>query len=434
MLAQWIIEKKRDGKPLSAEEIRFFVRGYTSGTIPDYQMSAFAMAVFFRGMTFKELTILTDSMMRSGRILDLSSIKQPKVDKHSTGGVGDKVSIVLAPLAACCGITVPMISGRGLGITGGTLDKLESIPGYRTTLSTAGFIHVLKQCGCSMIGQTPELAPADRKLYALRDVTGTVPSIPLISSSIMSKKLAEGADALVMDVKWGKGAFMKQRRTARKLARTIVDIGRRMNRKMAAVITDMNQPIGRSAGNAVEIIECVETLKGQGPEDLIALTLELGARMLVLARIAGNIPEAKNILRLKLSSGQAFSKFKEMVRLHGGRTDVLDNTSRLPSASIHTPYPARQSGYVAMADAELIGKACVILGAGRRTVKDTIDHAAGMTGIVKIGENIAKGQPLAILHGNDRKKVTEACDILEKAFALSTRRISAPRLITDVIK
>jgi len=433
MLAQWIIENKRDGKPLSAEEIRFFIKGYTSGAIPDYQMAAFAMAVFFRGMTFKETTILTDAMMRSGQVMDLSSVKLPKVDKHSTGGVGDKTSIILAPLVACCGIAVPMISGRGLGITGGTLDKLESIPGYRTAISSADFARILRKCGCSMIGQTAELAPADRKLYSLRDVTGTVPSIPLIASSIMSKKLAEGADALVMDVKWGKGAFMKQRQTAMELASTIVNIGRRMNRKMAAVITDMNQPIGRSAGNAVEIIECLETLKGQGPEDLVELTLELGSRMLVMGKVSGNTRQAKEILRKKLSSGEAFEKFKEMVHLHGGRTDVLDNPSKLPTARLRVPYHAAKSGYITTADAELIGRACVVLGAGRKTIKDSIDHSAGITSIVKIGEKVVKGQPLLVLHANYRRRITEAQNILKESFLFSSKRISPPRLITGII-
>lgn len=434
MLAQWIIEKKRNGQPLSPEEIRFFIRGYTRGEIPDYQMSALAMAIYFQGMTFPEVTALTESMMSSGKIINLSSIQKPKVDKHSTGGIGDKVSLILAPLVASCGIAVPMMSGRGLGITGGTLDKLESIPGYRVSLPPAEFITVLKKCGCSMIGQTPELVPADRKLYALRDVTATVPSIPLIAASIMSKKLAEGADSLVLDVKWGKGAFMKTRRDAETLARTMVEIGRRMKKGMVAVLTDMNQPLGHAAGNAVEVIESIETLKGNGPYDLVELTLVLGTHMLILGKAAKNEKEAQKILRNKLSSGAAYNKFREMVKLQGGNIDYLDNTSKLHSAKYHVTCPAKTSGYVSTVDAELIGRACIVLGAGRRTVDDRIDHSAGITGIVKIGNRIHKGQSLLVIHSNDRKRLAEAKALLGKAIIIINKRIPSPRLITRVIK
>ncbi|MBA4387130.1 MAG: thymidine phosphorylase [Verrucomicrobia bacterium] len=433
MIPQWIIEKKRDGAQLSAEEIRDFINGYTRGEIPDYQMAALAMAVFFRGMTFDETAALTDAMMRSGRMVDTSSIRLPKVDKHSTGGIGDKVSLLLAPLVACCGVAVPMISGRGLGITGGTLDKLESIPGYRTGLNEAEFLAVLGKCGCSMIGQTPEIAPADRKLYALRDVTGTVPSIPLISASIMSKKLAEGADSLVLDVKWGKGAFMKTVDNARELARTLVEIGRRMNKGMGAVITDMNQPLGRTAGNAVEIAETVESLKGNGPKDLMEVTMELCAGMLLLARRADTRNEALLLLKRQLDTGAAFEKLKEMVELHGGSALALDDLSRLPAARIKEALVAEKSGYVAEADAEMIGRACVALGAGRKKVEDLVDHAVGLTGILKIGEQVKKGEPLLAIHANDSAKLQEARALLASAFKITFEHPSPVKLITETV-
>jgi len=287
MLPQWILEKKRDGSELSKEEIHFLIEGFTNGSIPDYQMAAFAMAVYFKGMTPRETAALTLEMMNSGDVIDPASLPGIKADKHSTGGIGDKISLILAPLAAACGLTVPMISGRGLGITGGTLNKLEAIPGYRTDLSKEDFFQTLEKVGCSIIGQTAQLAPADKKLYALRDVTGTVPSIPLITASIMSKKLAEGIDALVLDVKWGKGAFMKTQKQARELAQTMVDVGTQMNKKVRAIITDMNTPLGRTAGNALEVQECLEVLNGGGPDDLRELTIELTAHMLELS---GKVP------------------------------------------------------------------------------------------------------------------------------------------------
>ena len=288
MVPQWIIEKKRDGHALNEEEIRFFIDGYTRGDIPDYQMAAMAMAIFLRGMNAAETAVLTDAMMRSGDLIDTSSIAAPRVDKHSTGGIGDKISLVLAPLLACCGAAVPMISGRGLGITGGTLDKLASIPGYRTDLSEEEFVRVVRTCGCSITGQTARLVPADRKLYALRDVTATVPSIPLITASIMSKKLAEGIDHLVLDVKFGTGAFMRTRMDAHRLASSLVRVGREMGRKVTALLTDMNEPLGRTAGNALEVVESVECLYGRGPADVMDLTLALGAELLAMAGLAPN--------------------------------------------------------------------------------------------------------------------------------------------------
>jgi pyrimidine-nucleoside phosphorylase len=433
MVPQWIIEKKRDGKTLAEDEIRFFIDGYAAGKIPDYQMSALAMAIYFRGMSFDEVAVLTDAMMRSGDILDTSSIKLPKIDKHSTGGIGDKVSLVLAPLVACCDIAVPMISGRGLGITGGTLDKLESIPGYMTDLSTKQWLTILRKCGCSIIGQTARIAPADKKLYALRDVTATVPSIPLISASIMSKKLAEGLDSLVLDVKCGKGAFMKSLPDARKLARTMVEIGKRMGKGMKAVITDMNQPLGRTVGNAVEIVETIETLQGRGPKDLIDVTLELGAQMLILGKRAKNRQQALTILQRHIDSGAAFEKFKEMVRLHGGSVTAIDNPAKLRRARIQKEYPAKKGGYVVGVDADLIGRACIVLGAGRKTVEDRVDHAVGISGLVKIGERVEKGQPLAILHANDKRKLGEAVELLKGAFVISDEKRGGSELIMETI-
>jgi len=431
MVPQWLIEKKRDGHPLTEEEIRFLVDGYTRESIPDYQMAAFAMAVYFQGMAFDEVAVLTDAMMRSGSLVDTSAILRPKADKHSTGGIGDKVSLVLAPLVACCDVAVPMISGRGLGITGGTLDKLESIPGYRTDLSTAEFLDVVDKCGCSIVGQTAELAPADRKLYALRDVTGTVPSIPLISASIMSKKLAEGTEVLVLDVKWGRGAFMKTLEGARELARTMVEIGRRMDRRMAAVITDMNQPLGRSAGNAVEVIEAIETLQGGGPADLRTETMELASHMLLLAGRTKTREQALETLSRHLDSGAALERFKEMVRLHGGREAVVDDPSRLPSACHRLELEAPASGFVVGVDAEQVGKACLLLGAGRTKTTDSVDPAAGITRLVKVGECVDKGQPLVTLHANDEARLRQAQAQLEGAFDLASELTTELPLIVE---
>ena len=419
MLPQWIIEKKRDGAGLSEEEIRFFIDGYTRGDIPDYQMSALAMAIFFRGMEFDEVATLTDAMMRSGDEVDTSSIALPKADKHSTGGIGDKVSLILAPLVACCDVAVPMMSGRGLGITGGTLDKLEAIPGYRADLSQDEFLSVLQACGCAIIGQTASLAPADKKLYALRDVTGTVPSIPLISSSIMSKKLAEGTDALVLDVKWGHGAFMKTADQARELARTMVEIGVRMGKRMAALVTDMNEPLGRTAGNAVEVAESVATLRGDGPEDLTDLTIALGARMLLLSDRADDTASAEKVLRKHIASGAALERFRKMIELQGGDSRVADDPSLLTAARLSAPIPAPRAGYVADINADTIGRTCLVLGAGRCAVTDDVDHAVGITGMAKSGERVAKGDPLAILHANSKAQLDEAAAMVAGAFAVN---------------
>jgi pyrimidine-nucleoside phosphorylase len=431
MLPQWIIEKKRDGHALTDEEIRFFIGAYARGDLPDYQMAALAMAIFFRGMTPKETAVLTDAMMRSGTIVDTSTIKKPKVDKHSTGGIGDKVSLVLAPLVASCGLAVPMISGRGLGITGGTLDKLESIPGYRTNLSDAEFLAIVREAGCSIIGQTQQLAPADKKLYALRDVTGTVASIPLITASIMCKKLAEGIDALVLDVKCGKGAFMRTIKDARALARSMVRVGRAMGKGMAALITDMNQPLGRAAGNAVEVIESIETLQGRGPADLTELTLALAAEMLLLGKAAKSKALARKKAETALRDGSALRAFRRMVELHGGDVRVIDDPARLPRARFIEPLPAPTAGYILQADAERIGKACVVLGAGRTRTDEAVDFAVGVSAMRKIGETVRKGEPLLMIHANDERRLEEARALLKSAYRVGKTRPRPPRLILE---
>ena len=433
MLPQWVIEKKRDGGVLSEEEIRTFIDGYTRDDIPDYQMAAMAMAIFIRGMTPEETAVLTDAMMKSGDLVDTSSIKLPKVDKHSTGGIGDKVSLVLAPLVACCDVAVPMISGRGLGITGGTLDKLESIPGYRTDLSEKEFVKTVRTCGCAITGQTGRLAPADKKLYALRDVTGTVPSIPLITASIMSKKLAEGIDSLVLDVKSGKGAFMKTREQARALAESMVRVGTCMGKGMAALITDMEQPLGCTAGNALEVVESVETLQAKGPADLTEITILFGIRMLRLAGKTGDDSEARAILVKHLHSGAAFEKFKQMVKLQGGDPRSLDDFSRLPAAKLKEQVFCPRAGFVDEVHAEQVGKACVILGAGRTKTDDKVDSAVGVSGLIKEGEKVEKGQPLVTIHANDPAKLAEARAMIEKAFRIADWKPAQRPLVYETI-
>jgi pyrimidine-nucleoside phosphorylase len=433
MIPQWIIEKKRDGLALDPGELKFFIEGYTRDTIPDYQMAAMAMAIYFQGMTLDETATLTELMMNSGDLVDTSSIDLPKVDKHSTGGVGDKVSLLLAPLVACCGAAVPMISGRGLGITGGTLDKMEAIPGYRVGLSDREFIAVLQQCGCSMIGQTGQLAPADKKLYALRDVTATVPSIPLITASIMSKKLAEGIDGLVMDVKWGRGAFMKTYEDAQTLARTIVEVGTRMNKGMAALITDMNQPLGLTAGNSVEVIEAVAALKGEGAEDLMTVTLTLCAHMLRLVGVVDSQEAGLALLQRQIDSGAAFARFLKMVELHGGNPRALEDVGLLPTARMQEVYASPQSGYLTQVSAEQIGRAVVLLGGGRSKTDDAVDHAVGITDIVKIGQQVMSGDRLLTIHANDAAKLAEARKLLDQAFVFADEPPVCEPLIKEII-
>lgn len=434
MLPQWIIEKKRDRKALTEEEIRFFIDGYTKGTIPDYQMSALAMAIYFNGMDPAEVAVLVDAMMRSGDLVDTSSIPLPKADKHSTGGIGDKVSLVLAPLVACFDIAVPMISGRGLGITGGTLDKLESIPGYQAKISEAEFVEVIKQCGCSIIGQTDRLAPADKKLYALRDVTATVPSIPLITASIMCKKMAEGIDALVLDVKCGAGAFMKTLDDARTLAQSMIKVGKAMNKQVSAIITDMNQPLGRTAGNALEVLESIETLQGRGPEDLVDLTIALAAEMIGLTRAVDDPAALDRQLREKLNNGEALARFREMVRLQHGDVEVIDDPAKLPQASIVEDFAAARGGYVSAVNADAIGRACIVLGAGRKKTEDPVDFAVGISHLVKIGERVEAGDALLKIHANDAGQRDEAKKLLADAFRFSDAPVVPSSAIMETLR
>jgi len=434
MLPQWIIEKKRDGKELSEEEIRFFIKGYTEGSIPDYQMSALAMAIYFKSMNPAEVSVLVDAMMRSGDLVDTSSIPLPKADKHSTGGIGDKVSLVLAPLVACFDVAVPMISGRGLGITGGTLDKLESIPGYQAKISEKHFIDVIKQCGCSIIGQTDRLAPADKKLYALRDVTATVPSIPLITASIMCKKMAEGIDALVLDVKCGSGAFMKTIEDARALAISMINVGKAMNKKVSAIITDMNQPLGQTAGNALEVIESVETLRGRGPADLVDLTVLFAAEMISLVHPVKDMKALEADLRNKLNNGEALARFRDMVRLQHGDVKAIDDLSRLPKAKIVEQYSAPHAGYITEVNADAIGRACIVLGAGRKKTEDPVDFAVGISDLVKIGDKVTKGDPLLMIHANDKRKLVEAETLLAQAFRFSATPVSSSPAVLETLR
>ena len=433
MVPQWIIEKKRDGKALTEEEIRFFIDGYTDESIPDYQMAAMAMAIYLKGMSFEETAVLTDAMMNSGDLVDTSSILLPKVDKHSTGGVGDKVSLILAPLVASCGAAVPMISGRGLGITGGTLDKMESISGYRTGLSESEFVDVVQKCGCSIIGQTARIAPADKKLYALRDVTATVPSIPLIVASIMSKKLAEGIDALVLDVKWGQGAFMKTYDQAQQLAHNLVEVGHRMNKSMAALISDMNQPLGKTAGNALEVQESIECLRGNGPEDLMEVTMALSARMLVQAGICTDTIAGFELLQTKLDSGEALEIFGQMIELQGGDRRCIEDESVLPKAKILREFRATRGGYVSAVDANAVGRAALLLGAGRQKTTDQVDHSVGISDLVKVGDFVEKDQPLCVIHAQSEATCSESTVELKKAFTVAREAVLAPPIIRDTI-
>ena len=420
MVPQWIIEKKRDGGELSAEEIRDFIAGFTDGSIPDYQMAALAMAIYLRGMTPRETADLTLAMMHSGDVFDTSSVALPKSDKHSTGGIGDKVSLILAPLAACCGVAVPMVSGRGLGITGGTLDKLESIRGFNVRLPEAEFLAVLRRHGCAMIGQTDRLAPADRNLYALRDVTATVPSIPLITASIMCKKLAEGIDALVLDVKWGRGAFMQTLDQARALARSMVAVGKAMGKKVTALLTPMNQPLGRACGNALEVAESVDCLRGRGPADLMEVTLALTAEMLVLPGVEPDTASALRRLHAALDSGEAFRRFRDMTATQGGDVTMLDDPAKLPQASIQRPFPAPSSGFVTRADADALGRGILLLGGGRMKTTDTIEPSVGISALAKQGENVEKGAPLMIIHAADETRFNAAMDWFGKAFTIGS--------------
>ena len=414
-----VIRKKRDDGELSRDEIESLVNAYTRGDIPDYQVSAWLMAVVLRGMTRAETAALTDAMLRSGEVLDLSSIRARKVDKHSTGGVGDKTSLVLAPLAAAAGVVVPMISGRGLGHTGGTLDKLESIPGFNVNLPAAQFRRVLETCGCAMIGQTAEIAPADRKLYALRDVTGTVESPYLICASIMSKKLAEGIDALVLDVKTGSGAFMKSEKDAAFLAELMVETGERMGKQVVALITDMDQPLGCMIGNALEVVEVVEVLRGGGPEDLRQLCNELAGWMLHLGGVSDTVAEGKEQSEKLIDSGKALDKFRQMVELQGGEPRAIDDPKKLPQAQHSMILSSPKNGYLASLQCEQVGTACVILGGGRERKEDSVDPAVGIVLHKKVGDAVCAGEPLATIYYNTETRAARARQLLEESYQIA---------------
>jgi pyrimidine-nucleoside phosphorylase/thymidine phosphorylase len=430
-----LIRRKRDAAELTRDEISFFVNAYTRGEIPDYQVSAWLMAVVLRGMTRAETAALTDAMLRSGEVLDLSGMPAKKVDKHSTGGVGDKTSLVLAPLAAAAGVIVPMISGRGLGHTGGTLDKLEAIPGFNVNLSVDEFRRVLEGCGCAMIGQTAEIAPADRKLYALRDVTGTVESPYLICASIMSKKLAEGIDALVLDVKTGSGAFMKSETEAVFLAELMAETGERMGKDVVALITDMVQPLGFMIGNALEVVEVVEVLRGKGPEDLRQLCLELGAWMLHLGGVAATLAEGKTQSEDLITSGRALEKFRQMVELQGGDLRAIDDTNRLPQSRHTSVICSARDGYLNSLQCEKIGTACVVLGGGRERKEDSVDPAVGIVLQKQVGDAVAKDEPIATIHYNSETRAAQARQLLEESWKIADVPRSNKRpLIHQVIR
>ncbi len=428
-----LIQRKRDGEELSPEEIVYLVEGYTKGEIPDYQMSAFLMAVFFSGMTDREVTAMTECMIRSGSTVELSSVPGVKVDKHSTGGVGDKTSLIVAPLAAAAGVIVPMISGRALGHTGGTLDKLESIPGFRTGLTIEEFRGQLQRIGLCFIGQTPEVAPADGKLYALRDATATVESIPLIASSIMSKKLAMGIDALVLDVKVGCGAFMKRQVDARRLAQMMVSIGRRADKRVQALITDMNQPLGYAVGNAVEVMEVSQTLQNAGPADLTRLSLELAARMIYLAKITPTLDDARDLAQRKLLDGSGYRKLKEVIAAQGGNPLVLDKFELLPNASGVHEITSPRAGFVSAIDAEDVGRASAMLGAGRNTKEDQIDPAVGVILDVKVGDRVEAGSVLCRLYYTGVERLEEAAVVVEGAFRIASQPPEERELILEVV-
>ena len=428
-----IIGKKRDGRELSREEIAFVVHGATSETIPDYQLAAWLMTVMWRGMSGAELAALTDAMLHSGEVLDLSRMTGAKVDKHSTGGVGDKTSLVLAPLAAAGGLRVPMISGRGLGHTGGTLDKLEAIPGFNVNLTLAEFRSVLETCGCAVIGATPEIAPADKRLYALRDVTATVESPYLICASIMSKKLAEGIDALVLDVKTGDGAFMKRREDAEYLAELMVETGQRMGKKTVALITDMDQPLGRAIGNALEVRECIEMLNGRGPADLRELCVELAAWMFVLGGRAANVEDGRKTAEKLIVSGAAREKFREMIQLQGGDPCVVDEPRRLPGTSREEVVMAAQSGYVTGIRCEQIGVASMLLGGGRERKENAIDPAAGITLAKKVGDPVRAGEALFTAHHNHEARHAQAMQLLRESFEIGPERPAKKPLVRKII-
>jgi len=426
-----MIRSKRDGHRHSAEEIGQFIERFGAGAVADYQMSAWLMAVFLRGMTDAETVALTHAMLHSGKVLRLSSVTSSKVDKHSTGGVGDKISICLAPLVAACGVAVPMISGRGLGHTGGTLDKLEAIPGYRVQLTARRFERVVRDVGASMIGQSAELAPADRRIYALRDVTATVECIPLIVASILSKKLAEGIDGLVLDVKVGRGAFMKDLKSARALAQALVRVGSAAGKRVVALLTAMEEPIGRTIGNGLETREAIEILGNSGPTDTRELTLTLGAEMLLLGKAERSLPSARARLERALADGSALDRFMRMVKAHGGDVRVVEHPERLANAKAKLPVLARSSGYVSECDAYALGMSGIALGAGRTRADQAVDPSAGIELCVQRGERITRGQPLALIHARSRSLAESQAQHIERAFRIGPTKPRARRVVLE---
>lgn len=433
MHAYEIITKKRDGKTLSHEELEYFVAGLTSGAIPDYQVSAFAMAVYFKGMSTGELADFTMAMVNSGDKIDLSGISGIKVDKHSTGGVGDKTTILLAPWVAAANAPIAKMSGRGLGHTGGTVDKLESIPGFNPSMSIEAFINAVNSIGVAVTGQTGNLVPADKKLYAIRDVTGTVESIPLIASSVMSKKIAAGADAIVLDVKIGSGAFMKTLVEGQNLARAMVAIGSAVGRKTVAVLSNMDQPLGYAIGNSLEIIESIETLKGNGPKDVEGLAVSLGAQMLRLSGRAQSIEDGSELMYDALNSGKALEKLREMIIQQSGDPRVVDDYGLLPKAALCEDIIANESGYISAINAEEIGIAVKIIGAGRETKDDILDLSAGAVLKVKVGGRVNKGDKLAALYANDAKKLNEAKKRVLNAYTFSKNQPKTMPMVLDII-
>ena len=426
-----LIEKKRDGNELSKEEIEYIVTNYTNGKIPDYQVSALLMAIFYQDMTNEEITNLTLAIANSGDVIDLSSLEGIKVDKHSTGGVGDTTTLILAPLVASVGVTVAKMSGRGLGYTGGTLDKLEAIPGFQIELSDEAFVRIVNESKVAVIGQSGNLAPADKQLYALRDVTATVDSLPLIASSIMSKKIAAGADAIVLDVTTGDGAFMKNIEDARRLAKTMTSIGKLANRETVAVISDMSEPLGEAIGNSLEVVEAIETLQGNGPEDLVEMCYALGSQMVVLAGKAKTIDEARTLLQEALESGKALAKFKEMIQNQGGDPTIVEQPERILTARYTMELPAKQSGVVSKIVANELGIAAMMLGAGRKTKEDDIDHAVGLKLHKKIGDTVTKGESLLTIYSND-KEISSVIELLYKNIEIGESAMK-PTLIHDII-
>lgn len=426
-----LIEKKRDGNELSKEEIEYIVTNYTNGKIPDYQVSALLIAIFYQDMTNEEITNLTLAIANSGDVIDLSSLEGIKVDKHSTGGVGDTTTLILAPLVASVGVTVAKMSGRGLGYTGGTLDKLEAIPGFQIELSDEEFVRIVNESKVAVIGQSGNLAPADKKLYALRDVTATVDSLPLIASSIMSKKIAAGADAIVLDVTTGDGAFMKNIEDARRLAKTMTSIGKLANRETVAVISDMSEPLGEAIGNSLEVVEAIETLQGNGPEDLVEMCYALGSQMVVLAGKAKTTDEARTLLQEALESGKALAKFKEMIQNQGGDPAIVEHPERILTARYTMELPAKQSGVVSKIVANELGIAAMMLGAGRKTKEEDIDHAVGLKLHKKIGDTVTKGESLLTIYSND-EEITSVIELLYKNIEIGESAMK-PTLIHDII-